>query len=128
MQLVNVFRLLHLFLFAWKAFLYACLFIVLIYHFILFPFMLVSSSVFLAECIRFPIIRFLSVAFIFDGSWQLWPPALFSFAASHQPVAPASCFPVQSPDGESPSTAEVDLFMSTQRIKVLNADTQVTKW
>ncbi|KAI3361950.1 hypothetical protein L3Q82_012298 [Scortum barcoo] len=31
---------------------------------------------------------------------------------------------VQSPDGESPSTAEVDLFMSTQRIKVLNADTQ----
>lgn len=32
---------------------------------------------------------------------------------------------VQSPDGEAPSTAEVDLFMSTQRIKVLNADTQV---
>lgn len=31
----------------------------------------------------------------------------------------------QSPDGEAPSTAEVDLFMSTQRIKVLNADTQV---
>ncbi|XP_036972323.1 amyloid-beta A4 precursor protein-binding family A member 1-like isoform X2 [Acanthopagrus latus] len=30
----------------------------------------------------------------------------------------------KSPDGESPSTAEVDLFMSTQRIKVLNADTQ----
>uniref|UniRef100_A0A3B5L547 Amyloid beta (A4) precursor protein-binding, family A, member 1b n=1 Tax=Xiphophorus couchianus TaxID=32473 RepID=A0A3B5L547_9TELE len=31
---------------------------------------------------------------------------------------------VRSPDSESPSTAEVDLFMSTQRIKVLNADTQ----
>ncbi|KAM8743319.1 uncharacterized protein AB9X84_017697 isoform 1-T1 [Acanthopagrus schlegelii] len=30
----------------------------------------------------------------------------------------------KSPDGDSPSTAEVDLFMSTQRIKVLNADTQ----
>uniref|UniRef100_A0A3B5LHV5 Amyloid beta (A4) precursor protein-binding, family A, member 1b n=1 Tax=Xiphophorus couchianus TaxID=32473 RepID=A0A3B5LHV5_9TELE len=30
----------------------------------------------------------------------------------------------KSPDSESPSTAEVDLFMSTQRIKVLNADTQ----
>ncbi|XP_044188789.1 amyloid-beta A4 precursor protein-binding family A member 1-like [Thunnus albacares] len=30
----------------------------------------------------------------------------------------------KSPDGEGPSTAEVDLFMSTQRIKVLNADTQ----
>ncbi|XP_032394731.1 amyloid-beta A4 precursor protein-binding family A member 1 [Etheostoma spectabile] len=30
----------------------------------------------------------------------------------------------KSPDGEPPSTAEVDLFMSTQRIKVLNADTQ----
>uniref|UniRef100_A0A3Q0SQ14 Amyloid beta (A4) precursor protein-binding, family A, member 1b n=1 Tax=Amphilophus citrinellus TaxID=61819 RepID=A0A3Q0SQ14_AMPCI len=28
------------------------------------------------------------------------------------------------PDDEAPSTAEVDLFMSTQRIKVLNADTQ----
>lgn len=31
----------------------------------------------------------------------------------------------QCPDSEAPSTAEVDLFMSTQRIKVLNADTQV---
>uniref|UniRef100_A0A8C5GEE5 Amyloid-beta A4 precursor protein-binding family A member 1-like n=1 Tax=Gouania willdenowi TaxID=441366 RepID=A0A8C5GEE5_GOUWI len=30
----------------------------------------------------------------------------------------------KSPDGEAASTAEVDLFMSTQRIKVLNADTQ----
>uniref|UniRef100_A0A3P8RIY6 Amyloid beta (A4) precursor protein-binding, family A, member 1b n=1 Tax=Astatotilapia calliptera TaxID=8154 RepID=A0A3P8RIY6_ASTCA len=30
----------------------------------------------------------------------------------------------KSPDDEAPSTAEVDLFMSTQRIKVLNADTQ----
>ncbi|KAM6903071.1 uncharacterized protein FYW49_016579 [Xenentodon cancila] len=30
----------------------------------------------------------------------------------------------KSPDGEAPTTAEVDLFMSTQRIKVLNADTQ----
>nr|XP_033503502.1 amyloid-beta A4 precursor protein-binding family A member 1-like [Epinephelus lanceolatus] len=30
----------------------------------------------------------------------------------------------KSPDSEAPSTAEVDLFMSTQRIKVLNADTQ----
>ncbi|XP_068608915.1 amyloid-beta A4 precursor protein-binding family A member 1-like [Brachionichthys hirsutus] len=30
----------------------------------------------------------------------------------------------KSPDGEAPSTAEVDLFMSTQRIRVLNADTQ----
>nr|XP_046230750.1 amyloid-beta A4 precursor protein-binding family A member 1-like [Scatophagus argus]XP_046230751.1 amyloid-beta A4 precursor protein-binding family A member 1-like [Scatophagus argus]XP_046230753.1 amyloid-beta A4 precursor protein-binding family A member 1-like [Scatophagus argus]XP_046230754.1 amyloid-beta A4 precursor protein-binding family A member 1-like [Scatophagus argus] len=30
----------------------------------------------------------------------------------------------KSPDRETPSTAEVDLFMSTQRIKVLNADTQ----
>ncbi|XP_074546009.1 uncharacterized protein LOC141805144 isoform X2 [Halichoeres trimaculatus] len=30
----------------------------------------------------------------------------------------------KSPDSEVPSTAEVDLFMSTQRIKVLNADTQ----
>ncbi|KAM9322076.1 LOW QUALITY PROTEIN: uncharacterized protein KZ484_020312 [Pholidichthys leucotaenia] len=30
----------------------------------------------------------------------------------------------KSPDGEAPSTAEVDLFVSTQRIKVLNADTQ----
>ncbi|KAM3874048.1 amyloid-beta A4 precursor protein-binding family A member 1-like [Diretmus argenteus] len=30
----------------------------------------------------------------------------------------------KSPDGEAPSTAEVDLFMSTQRIKVLSADTQ----
>ncbi|KAF6722321.1 Amyloid beta A4 precursor protein-binding family A member 1 [Oryzias melastigma] len=28
------------------------------------------------------------------------------------------------PDGEATTTAEVDLFMSTQRIKVLNADTQ----
>ncbi|KAK2818877.1 hypothetical protein Q5P01_024438 [Channa striata] len=32
----------------------------------------------------------------------------------------------KSPDSEVPSTAEVDLFMSTQRIKVLNADTQDT--
>uniref|UniRef100_A0A3Q2XEZ1 Amyloid-beta A4 precursor protein-binding family A member 3 n=1 Tax=Hippocampus comes TaxID=109280 RepID=A0A3Q2XEZ1_HIPCM len=31
---------------------------------------------------------------------------------------------VRSPDSETPCTAEVDLFMSTQRIKVLNADTQ----
>ncbi|XP_019744329.1 amyloid beta A4 precursor protein-binding family A member 1-like [Hippocampus comes] len=30
----------------------------------------------------------------------------------------------KSPDSETPCTAEVDLFMSTQRIKVLNADTQ----
>ncbi|KAG7498355.1 amyloid-beta A4 precursor protein-binding family A member 1-like isoform X1 [Solea senegalensis] len=30
----------------------------------------------------------------------------------------------KSPDAETLSTAEVDLFMSTQRIKVLNADTQ----
>ncbi|XP_024154559.1 amyloid-beta A4 precursor protein-binding family A member 1 [Oryzias melastigma] len=30
----------------------------------------------------------------------------------------------KSPDGEATTTAEVDLFMSTQRIKVLNADTQ----
>ncbi|TKS84171.1 Amyloid beta A4 precursor protein-binding family A member 1 [Collichthys lucidus] len=30
----------------------------------------------------------------------------------------------KSPDGDVSSTAEVDLFMSTQRIKVLNADTQ----
>ncbi|XP_054614100.1 amyloid-beta A4 precursor protein-binding family A member 1-like [Dunckerocampus dactyliophorus] len=30
----------------------------------------------------------------------------------------------KSPDSETPPTAEVDLFMSTQRIKVLNADTQ----
>ncbi|KAF3848792.1 hypothetical protein F7725_015289 [Dissostichus mawsoni] len=30
----------------------------------------------------------------------------------------------QKKDAEAPSTAEVDLFMSTQRIKVLNADTQ----
>lgn len=30
----------------------------------------------------------------------------------------------RSPDSEAPVTAEVDLFMSTQRIKVLNADTQ----
>ncbi|CAG5867179.1 unnamed protein product [Menidia menidia] len=30
----------------------------------------------------------------------------------------------KSADGEAASTAEVDLFMSTQRIKVLNADTQ----
>nr|XP_057918414.1 amyloid-beta A4 precursor protein-binding family A member 1-like isoform X2 [Doryrhamphus excisus] len=30
----------------------------------------------------------------------------------------------KSPDNETPPTAEVDLFMSTQRIKVLNADTQ----
>ncbi|TWW66767.1 Amyloid-beta A4 precursor protein-binding family A member 1 [Takifugu flavidus] len=30
----------------------------------------------------------------------------------------------KSPDGEAPSTAEVDLFMSMQRIKVLDADTQ----
>ncbi|KAF7661635.1 hypothetical protein LDENG_00257040 [Lucifuga dentata] len=30
----------------------------------------------------------------------------------------------KSPDSEAPSAAEVDLFMSTQRIKVLNADTQ----
>ncbi|XP_029024377.1 amyloid-beta A4 precursor protein-binding family A member 1-like [Betta splendens] len=32
----------------------------------------------------------------------------------------------KSPDSEVPSAAEVDLFMSTQRIKVLNADTQDT--
>ncbi|XP_078480927.1 amyloid-beta A4 precursor protein-binding family A member 1-like [Lampetra planeri] len=32
----------------------------------------------------------------------------------------------KSPDSEDPLTAEVDLFMSTQRIKVLNADTQET--
>ncbi|XP_076016100.1 uncharacterized protein LOC143008296 isoform X2 [Genypterus blacodes] len=31
---------------------------------------------------------------------------------------------VRSPEADAPSTAEVDLFMSTQRIKVLNADTQ----
>ncbi|CAL8276403.1 unnamed protein product [Merluccius merluccius] len=31
---------------------------------------------------------------------------------------------VRSAEAEAPSTAEVDLFMSTQRIKVLNADTQ----
>lgn len=49
--------------------------------------------------------------------------------AVHQPVAStvhsSPCCLSQSPDGETPSTAEVDLFMSTQRIKVLNADTQV---
>lgn len=32
---------------------------------------------------------------------------------------------LQSPDAEASSTTEVDLFMSTQRIKVLNADSQV---
>lgn len=53
------------------------------------------------------------------------------FAALYQPVASSvhffpCCFSAtQSPDDEAPSTAEVDLFMSTQRIKVLNADTQV---
>ncbi|XP_037403427.1 amyloid-beta A4 precursor protein-binding family A member 1 isoform X2 [Pygocentrus nattereri] len=32
----------------------------------------------------------------------------------------------KGPEGEAPSAIEVDLFMSTQRIKVLNADTQET--
>lgn len=35
------------------------------------------------------------------------------------------CFPSQAPEGESQPMTEVDLFISTQRIKVLNADTQV---
>lgn len=34
-------------------------------------------------------------------------------------------FPSQAPEGESQPMTEVDLFISTQRIKVLNADTQV---
>lgn len=34
-------------------------------------------------------------------------------------------FSPQAPEGESQPMTEVDLFISTQRIKVLNADTQV---
>lgn len=34
-------------------------------------------------------------------------------------------FSSQAPEGESQPMTEVDLFISTQRIKVLNADTQV---
>lgn len=34
-------------------------------------------------------------------------------------------FILQAPEGESQPMTEVDLFISTQRIKVLNADTQV---
>ncbi len=32
----------------------------------------------------------------------------------------------QSPEGDVQTLTEVDLFISTQRIKVLNADTQVS--
>lgn len=45
--------------------------------------------------------------------------------AVRQSVASSVLRLTQSPDGDASSTAEVDLFMSTQRIKVLNADTQV---
>lgn len=38
---------------------------------------------------------------------------------------PSVHFPSQAPEGESQPMTEVDLFISTQRIKVLNADTQV---
>lgn len=34
--------------------------------------------------------------------------------------------PSQSSEGDGPALTEVDLFISTQRIKVLNADTQVS--
>lgn len=35
------------------------------------------------------------------------------------------CICVQAPEGEPQPMTEVDLFISTQRIKVLNADSQV---
>ena len=37
------------------------------------------------------------------------------------------CFVLQAPEGESQPMTEVDLFVSTQRIKVLTADTQVSR-
>lgn len=36
------------------------------------------------------------------------------------------CMFLQSPDGDAQTLTEVDLFISTQRIKVLNADSQVS--
>ena len=80
----------------------------------------ISLGVLGLENVEDPCIRFLFAAVRFDGFINLllllchFSPACVSAA-------------VQSPDGEAPSTAEVDLFMSTQRIKVLNADTQVQK-
>lgn len=69
----------------------------------------------------------LCVVIRFDGLGQLCrllfsPPSLLFVNLL---LLLSSCCVVQSPDSEAPSTAEVDLFMSTQRIKVLNADTQV---
>lgn len=42
-------------------------------------------------------------------------------------VTSLSCFALQAPEGESQPMTEVDLFVSTQRIKVLTADTQVSR-
>lgn len=40
-------------------------------------------------------------------------------------LSPGVRFSPQAPEGESQPMTEVDLFISTQRIKVLNADSQV---
>lgn len=40
-------------------------------------------------------------------------------------LSPGVRFSSQAPEGESQPMTEVDLFISTQRIKVLNADSQV---
>lgn len=41
------------------------------------------------------------------------------------PLHPVCCGLLQAPEGESQPMTEVDLFISTKRIKVLTADTQV---
>ncbi|KAJ6669602.1 hypothetical protein lerEdw1_000151 [Lerista edwardsae] len=52
--------------------------------------------------------------------------AFATISSSHYPTAVFSCSQqeLQAPEGESQPMTEVDLFISTQRIKVLNADTQ----
>lgn len=50
--------------------------------------------------------------------------------SSHSPdrsfvLIPVCCCVFQAPEGESQPMTEVDLFISTKRIKVLTADTQV---
>lgn len=58
-------------------------------------------------------------------------PLCVSSPCSHAPASEECAelssvhFSSQAPEGESQPMTEVDLFISTQRIKVLNADTQV---
>lgn len=75
-----------------------------------------------------------------QGGWGAWLPCPLWVWGSTQGmpegtwlwgwVPAGSCdlsIALQAPEGESQPMTEVDLFVSTQRIKVLTADTQVSR-